>query len=54
LGYLDDFDEKVRTRNMRRKEEPEDKKAKPSGISQLGMPNRAKKVSYHHLYKCSS
>lgn len=46
LGYLDDFDEKVRTRNMRKKEEPEDKKAKAGGISQLGMPNRAKKVSY--------
>jgi DNA-directed RNA polymerase-3 subunit RPC5 len=45
LGYLDDFDEKQRSRLKRKGDETEDKKAKAGGVTQLALPARAKKVS---------
>lgn len=53
LGYLDDFDERIRNRAARRKgEETEDKKAKPNGVAQYPMPNRAKKVCPSYIPRC--
>lgn len=53
LGYLDDHDERIRSRAARRKgEDVEDKKPKPNGVSQWPMPTRAKKVSPHCVAQC--